>query len=239
VQSCSLVAVERSAPPLRRRTEHAVIADQMRARRRYQRGEPTQQLGRLEDQRVSARGERALQAIGEPAVWKLGKAILRERRAGAIAAQMRQALAVVGVQVHSGVEGKALEVSGLSLQPDRMGETPRFQGHTSWQASQPNSRLPARRAMSPPRPFLDRRRPAPLQERAPGGGLSGAHSERMELRGEAKQGDTCMLDRVYARLPPELLRRKFARCPRKVQCRCSKHQRRRCRTDASNNKSTT
>src|SRR6266850_3151152 len=36
--------------------------------------------------------------------------------------------------------------------------------------------------------FLDRRRPSPLQERAPGGGLSGAHSERMELRGEAKQG---------------------------------------------------
>jgi len=101
----------------------------MRARRRYQRGEPTQQLGRLEDQRVSARGERALQAIGEPAVWKLGKAILRERRAGAIAAQMRQALAVVGVQVHPGVEGETLEVSGLSLQPDRIGRTAPEEAH--------------------------------------------------------------------------------------------------------------
>ena len=86
------------------RTEHAVIADQVRARRRHEHSEPAQQLGRLEDQRVPAHSERALQVIGEPAVRKLGEAILRERRAGGIAAQMRQALAVVGVQVHPGVE---------------------------------------------------------------------------------------------------------------------------------------
>ena len=42
---------------------------------------------------------------------------------------MRQALAVVGVQVHSGVEGKALEVSGLSLQPDRMGRNAPEEAH--------------------------------------------------------------------------------------------------------------
>ena len=34
---------------------------------------------------------------------------------------MREALAVAGAQVHSGVKGKALEVSGLPLDPDRLG----------------------------------------------------------------------------------------------------------------------
>ena len=36
--------------------------------------------------------------------------------------------------------------------------------------------------------FLHRRRPKPLQQRAPGGGLPRAHSERVELWREAKQG---------------------------------------------------
>ncbi len=58
--------------------------------------------------------------MGEPAVGKLREPILRQRRTGAITAQVREALAVVGVQVHSAMEGKALEVSGLLLDLHRL-----------------------------------------------------------------------------------------------------------------------
>ncbi len=98
-----------------------MIPDQVGAGRRQQRREPAQPFGRFEHQHLGPCRERALHAIRDPAVRKLREAILCERRPGTIAAQMREALAIVRVQVHSGLEGKALEVSGLPLDPDRLG----------------------------------------------------------------------------------------------------------------------
>ena len=98
-----------------------MIADQVGAGRWHQRREPAQQFAGLEDQHLGSRRERALQPIGEPAIGKLRETTLRQGRPGTVPAQMREALAVVGVQVHSGVEGEALEVSGLPPDPDGIG----------------------------------------------------------------------------------------------------------------------
>jgi len=84
-------------------------------RRRDQRGETAEQLARLENEDLTAVAEAALHSIGELAVGERGKPLLRERWAGAIAAQVRQALPVVRVQMDTGVQRKTLVVRGELL----------------------------------------------------------------------------------------------------------------------------
>ena len=84
-----------------------MMADQVGPGRWHQRREPAEKFAGLEDQHLGSRRERALQPIGQPAIGKPRETILGQRRPGTVPAQMREALAVVGVQMHSGVEGEA------------------------------------------------------------------------------------------------------------------------------------
>ena len=74
-----------------------------------------EQLARLENEDLAAVAEAPLHAVGELAVGERGKPLLRERWAGAIAAQVRQALPVVRVQMDTGVQRKTLVVRGELL----------------------------------------------------------------------------------------------------------------------------
>ena len=68
-----------------------------------QRGETSEQFARLEDQDLAAVTEAPLHAVRKLAVGKRREPLLRERRTGAIAAQVRQALPVVRVQMNARV----------------------------------------------------------------------------------------------------------------------------------------
>jgi hypothetical protein len=85
-------------------SEDAVVADEVGARRRDQCGEAAQELGGLQQQCLAAVAERPLETVGESAVRQFGEALLRERRAGAVAAEMREPFTVVRVQVHCRVQ---------------------------------------------------------------------------------------------------------------------------------------
>ncbi len=73
-----------------------MVADEVSAGRRNQRGQPPQQLGGLQQQHRAAVAQWPLEPIGEPPVGQLGEPLLRQRRAGAVAAEAREPLAVVG-----------------------------------------------------------------------------------------------------------------------------------------------
>jgi hypothetical protein len=92
-----------SAPPRRCRAEYSVVPDQVRTGRRHKDREPAQELGRVEDHHLVGASNGALQAIGEPAVGEFREPLLRERRTGAVSAEVCETLAIVRVQVHSGV----------------------------------------------------------------------------------------------------------------------------------------
>ena len=81
-----------------------MVADEVGARRRNQRGEAAQEFGGLQQQCLAAIAERPLEPVGEPAVGQLGEPLLRERRAGAVAAEVREPFTVVRVQVHRRVQ---------------------------------------------------------------------------------------------------------------------------------------
>ena len=81
-----------------------MVTNQVAAGRRHERREAAQELARFEEQRLAAVGERALQAKRQAAVGQRGEPFLRERWTRAVAAQVREAHAVVGVQMHAGVE---------------------------------------------------------------------------------------------------------------------------------------
>jgi hypothetical protein len=83
-----------------------VVAHEVSPRRRDQRGETAEQLARLEDEDIAAVAEGPLHAVRKLAVGKRGKPLLRERRTGAIAAQVCQALPVVRVQMDTGMQQK-------------------------------------------------------------------------------------------------------------------------------------
>jgi uncharacterized protein YoaH (UPF0181 family) len=93
----------------------AVVAHEVSPRRRDQRGETAEQLARLEDEDIAAVAEGPLHAVRKLAVGKRGKPLLRERRTGAIAAQVCQALPVVRVQMDTGVQRETLVVRGEVL----------------------------------------------------------------------------------------------------------------------------
>ncbi len=57
-----------------------------------------------QQQCLAAIAERPLESVGEPAVGQLGEPLLRERRAGAVAAEVREPFTVVRVQVHRRVQ---------------------------------------------------------------------------------------------------------------------------------------
>ena len=92
-----------------------MVPNKVRPWRRHQRGETAEQLARLQDEDIAAVAEAPLHAVRELAVGKRGEALLRERRTGAIAAQARQALPVVRVQMDTGVQRETLVVRGEML----------------------------------------------------------------------------------------------------------------------------
>ena len=94
-----------------------MIADEVSARRRYQRGQPAQELARFEHQHLGAIGEGALQEIGEASVSELRQSRLHERRTGAVPAKMSEAFPVVGVEVHAGVQRESVLVGSPFLLP--------------------------------------------------------------------------------------------------------------------------
>jgi hypothetical protein len=67
-----------------------VVAHEVSPRRRHQRGETAKQFARLEDEDLAAVSEAPFHAVRELAVGKRREPLLRERRTGAIAAQVRQ-----------------------------------------------------------------------------------------------------------------------------------------------------
>ena len=79
-----------------------MIADEVGARRRDQRGEAAQEFGGLQQQCLAAIAKRPLEPVGEAAVGR--EPLLRERRAGAVAAEVRKPFTVVRVQVHRCVQ---------------------------------------------------------------------------------------------------------------------------------------
>ena len=92
-----------------------MVADEVGARRRDQRGEATQEFGGLQQHHLAAVAEGALEPVGETAVGQFGEPLLRKRRPGAVAAEVRESLAIIRVQMHRRMKGEAREVGSALL----------------------------------------------------------------------------------------------------------------------------
>jgi len=97
----------------------AVVADQVDARRRDDRGEPGEELGRLKGKVVRTVGERTLEAIGDAAVGQRAEAGERQRWAGAIATEQLQAGGMALTDVDIGVQGEAVDERTASAEHAR------------------------------------------------------------------------------------------------------------------------
>ena len=82
---------------------------------RDQRGELAEELGRGEEQLGAPVGDRALEAVADSPVGKHGEASERKGWPGAVAAELLEAFAVVGVEVDACVEREAVDERGLPL----------------------------------------------------------------------------------------------------------------------------
>jgi len=87
------------------------------AGRRHQRRQAAEQLRRPQGEDLAAVAEGTLEPVGEAAVRERREPLQRERRTRSVAAELLQPFAVVGVQVHAGVEGESLEESGVPSPP--------------------------------------------------------------------------------------------------------------------------
>jgi hypothetical protein len=79
---------------LRVRREHAVIAQHVKPRRRDQSDESRDQIERVEQDGIRSVSPGALEPVAKPAVTVLLESFLRERRAGDVAAQPLESLAI-------------------------------------------------------------------------------------------------------------------------------------------------
>ena len=108
------------ASPRRVRREHAVVATEMMPRRRHQRRQPPEELGRLQHEHLPVVGDWPLETVAEAAVGQLRQARQRQRRPRSVAQQPLEALAIVGVEVHASVQGEAFEEGGVPLAARRI-----------------------------------------------------------------------------------------------------------------------
>ncbi len=81
----------------------------MVAGRRDQRGELGEELGRCEEQLGAPVGDRPLEAVADLPVGKHGEAFERKGWPGAVAAELLEAFAVVGVEMDAGVERETFD----------------------------------------------------------------------------------------------------------------------------------
>jgi hypothetical protein len=92
--------------------EHAVIASEMRPRWRTQGREPTQKLDRRERELGATVSQGTLEGHHHPSGWIAREPRVGDRRAGAVAAQPLEAVAILGLDETIGVERVAIEECG-------------------------------------------------------------------------------------------------------------------------------
>jgi len=98
-----------------------VVSDRVDPRRRYQGGEPSEEIVGLEEQEERA-ATGALHPVDELAVLALREPLKREWRPDRVAAESLQPLAVVLVDANARVQREAVEAGGVALVPERVGE---------------------------------------------------------------------------------------------------------------------